>query len=135
MNPSPNETGLSLPAPMPEQAPVSANPESAPAAPEQAPAAPERAPAANTSAAVALPAIPLPLPTPPTTGSDVTATSQSVVPSASDDTDLIEKEWVHRAKQIVERTRDDPYKQSEELTVVRADYLKQRYDKSVKLSK
>jgi hypothetical protein len=46
--------------------------------------------------------------------------------------DLIEKEWVSKAKQIVEQTRDDPYKQSEGLTMVKMDYMKKRYNKSIK---
>jgi hypothetical protein len=46
---------------------------------------------------------------------------------------MIEKEWVERAKQVVERTRNDPYRQSEELTAVKADYLKKRYNKTIKL--
>jgi hypothetical protein len=48
---------------------------------------------------------------------------------------LIEKEWVDKAKKIVEHTRDDPYRQSEELTVVKAEYMKKRYDKTVKVNK
>ena len=54
---------------------------------------------------------------------------------ASDDSDLIEKEWVNKAKQIVERTRDDPHKQTEELTLVKVDYMKKRYNKTIKLNK
>lgn len=53
--------------------------------------------------------------------------------TASDDKDLIEKEWVNKAKAIVERTQSDPYKQSEELTMVKADYMKKRYNKVIKL--
>lgn len=53
--------------------------------------------------------------------------------TASNDKDLIEKEWVNRAKAIVARTHSDPYKQSEELTLIKADYLKKRYNKVIKL--
>ena len=54
---------------------------------------------------------------------------------ASDDSDRIEKSWVIKAKQIVESTRNDPYKQSEELSLFKADYMKKRYNRTVKVSK
>jgi general stress protein 26 len=50
------------------------------------------------------------------------------------DKDLIEKEWVNKAKAIVERTQEDPYKQSEDLTVLKADYMKKQFNKTIKLS-
>lgn len=52
----------------------------------------------------------------------------------ADDGDLIEKEWVNKAKSIVEKTKDDPYKQSEELKVLKSDYLQKRYNKTLKQS-
>ncbi len=77
---------------------------------------------------------PIPLPVPPA-GAGATTTSPAASGLvADDDKDLIEKEWVHKAKEIVERTRDDPYKQSEDLTVFKADYIKKRYGKTIKLS-
>jgi hypothetical protein len=57
------------------------------------------------------------------------------MPATADDNDLIEKEWVNKAKQIVERTRDDPYRQSEQLTGVKVDYLQKRYGKMIKVDK
>lgn len=47
------------------------------------------------------------------------------------DADLIEKEWVERAKAIVAHTRNDPYKQKSEMSKVKADYLKKRFDKTI----
>lgn len=58
----------------------------------------------------------------------------AVAPAIADDSDLIEKEWVDKAKQIVEHTKHDPHKQSKEMNVMKADYLKKRYNKDVKLS-
>lgn len=55
-------------------------------------------------------------------------------PSIADDADLIEKEWVEKAKMIVNATKDDPYKQTKEMTRMKADYLKKRYNKDLKLS-
>jgi len=51
----------------------------------------------------------------------------------ADDTDLIEKEWVNKAKAIVERTKNDPHTQNKEMTKIKADYLKKRYNKDIKL--
>jgi hypothetical protein len=58
----------------------------------------------------------------------------AVTPQIADDADLIEKEWVDKAKQIVERTRHDPHEQNKEMNKMKADYLKKRYNKDVKLS-
>lgn len=61
---------------------------------------------------------------------DNSSTSNPIV---ADDNDLIEKEWVIKAKQIVAATRDDPYKQSYEISKFKADYLKKRYGKDIKV--
>lgn len=47
------------------------------------------------------------------------------------DTDLIEKEWVERAKHIVAQTQDDPFKQKNEMSKAKADYIKKRFDKTI----
>ncbi len=52
-----------------------------------------------------------------------------------DDGDLIEKEWVNRVKHIIASNRNDPYKQSEQLAALRAEYMKKRYGKDIKLGK
>jgi hypothetical protein len=56
------------------------------------------------------------------------------LPQIADDTDLIEKEWVLKAKEIVARTAHDPHLQNKEMNRFKADYLKKRYNKEVKLS-
>jgi hypothetical protein len=65
----------------------------------------------------------------------VSSTSKSAGGGLIKDDDLIEKEWVDKAKRIVEHTRGDPQQQSEQLTLVKADYMKKRYDKTIKISK
>jgi hypothetical protein len=60
------------------------------------------------------------------------STSTTDNPQIADDDDLIEKEWVAKAKQIIEANREDPHKQSDEMTVFKADYMKKRYNKVVK---
>ena len=54
-------------------------------------------------------------------------------PIMAEDSDLIEKEWVDRAKVIADRAKDDPYTQSKEINRMKADYLKKRYNKDIKL--
>ena len=65
-------------------------------------------------------------------------TAQGIVPlsnptPAAEDVDLIEKEWVVRAKQIVEQTKFDPFVQNKELAKMKAEYIKSRYKKDIKL--
>lgn len=50
----------------------------------------------------------------------------------ADDADLIEKEWVLKAKAIVAQTVHDPNLQTKEIGKVKAEYLKKRYNKSLK---
>jgi hypothetical protein len=57
----------------------------------------------------------------------------SLSPLMADDSDLIEKEWVEKAKQIVEQTKDDPHRQNEEINRVKADYLKKRYNHDLRV--
>lgn len=84
---------------------------------------------------VALPVQANVLPLDPTQlGNSATASSTSSMPAIADDNDLIEKEWVIKAKEIVEKTRTDPHEQNKEMNKVRADYLKKRYNKELRLS-
>lgn len=53
------------------------------------------------------------------------------IPEEAGDNDLIEKEWVLKAKQIVEHTAEDPFNQQEELSKMKAEYLKKRYNKNL----
>ena len=62
------------------------------------------------------------------------ATKSSFTPSIADDLDLIEKEWVNKAKLIVAKTKDDPRQQTDALHKFKADYIKKRYNKDVKVS-
>ena len=139
MDPSSNErTGLNLPSPLNEQAPAeSGNNEAPKSAPEAALIASEKTPGHSQSQPAMV--IPLPLPSDHTAvqtvaTNDVSNTTQLSLPAVADDSDLIEKEWVNKAKQIVEHNRDDPYMQSKEITVFKADYMKKRYNKTIKLS-
>lgn len=52
----------------------------------------------------------------------------------ADDNDLIEKEWVERAKSVIEKTKSDPHQQNKELNRFKADYVKKRYNKELKVT-
>lgn len=139
MNPSFNETqGINLPPVVAEQSPSHQSAEQT-AQPEVAVSAPEQAPQiARAALPLATPPIPMPDPAAATAASargDDSNTTPVGALSGVDDSDLIEKEWVNKAKAIVERTKDDPYQQTEELTVVRADYMQQHYGKTIKTDK
>lgn len=54
-------------------------------------------------------------------------------PSVAADDDVIEKEWVEKAKKVIAETRHDPFLQEQAVSRLQADYLQKRYGKSVKL--
>lgn len=74
-----------------------------------------------------------PLPQAPQPINPASAQQTTVSPVAADDADLIEKEWVVKAKQIVSANREDPYAQTKEMSKFKADYLKKRYNKDLKV--
>ena len=83
---------------------------------------------AASQAAPSLGANPLAAPDP--VPSAVPATTST--PVIADDDDLIEKEWVQKAKAIVASTKNDPYRQNKEISSYKADYIKKRFNKDVK---
>ena len=128
-------TGFNLPQPV-EVAPTTPTPEGGNivALPEKGSAnavavTPVVAPAAPSTLPVDPPLF-SPVPSRPTAGNGGSVNA----PVAADDNDLIEKEWVSKAKEIVEKTKEDPYTQSQELTKFKADYMLKRYNKELKLS-
>lgn len=68
--------------------------------------------------------------TPATTSSS--NDDQSNTPVIADDSDVIEKEWVDKAKGIVAKTQGDPHAKSNELTYLKKDYMQKRYGKMIK---
>ena len=50
-------------------------------------------------------------------------------PQQAADEDLIEKEWVDKAKSIISSTKDDPHAREQAVIKLQADYLKKRYGK------
>ena len=138
MNPGLKEQfGLNLPVPVAENQPATgANYESRPVNIEAKPLLTGANLAQATPRAQAYPAISLPpmADTQSVQNNVVFNTTLPVVPTTADDRDLIEKEWVSKAKKIIESNRNDPYQQSKELTLFKADYMQKRYNKIIKLS-
>jgi len=91
----------------------------------------ETAPAsANTSPILPTP-ITLPVPPTPVAVSDPATQDDAGVPLVANDEDLIEKEWVDKAKKIIAETKDDPHRREQEVGKLQADYLKKRYGKEL----
>lgn len=58
---------------------------------------------------------------------------ESQIVPAEDDSAL-DEEWVNKAREIVQRTHADPYLQSKEISKIKAQYIKVRYNKDIKSS-
>jgi len=56
---------------------------------------------------------------------------QTVGPLVAADEDVIEKEWVDKAKQIILETKDDPHARTNRVNELQRDYLKKRYGKDL----
>lgn len=52
-------------------------------------------------------------------------------PIIAEDNDLIEAEWVKRAKDIVSENKQDPYQQGESVAGLKVDYLKKRFGREI----
>lgn len=50
---------------------------------------------------------------------------------ASVDEEVIEKEWVDKAKQIVAATADDPHLRSDQVSALQKEYLEKRFNKEL----
>lgn len=53
------------------------------------------------------------------------------VPIVANDDDLIEKEWVDKAKQIIADTREDPYRREQEISKLQVEYIRRRYGREI----
>jgi Txe/YoeB family toxin of Txe-Axe toxin-antitoxin module len=109
-----------------ERAPSSPNPERAI---EQNPERFEQR--SEAPPATALPILPAPVVTLPADDSATTAAVVDDMPIAANDDDLIEKEWVDKAKKIIIQTKEDPYRREQEVEKLQADYLRKRYGKEL----
>jgi len=64
-------------------------------------------------------------------GSDSQDLSAVSAPALAADEDLIEKEWVDRAKKIIADTRTDPFQQENAVSQLQKDYQKKRYGREL----
>lgn len=90
-------------------------------------------PAPNASVVKPIPQLPS-LPAPQSAAKAVAVPASDTNPISASDEDVIEKEWVDKAKKIVAQTKDDPYAQEKEVSKLQADYLKKRYGREIKVS-
>ncbi len=88
----------------------------------------ETAARASDTAAPTTVAVPTTVVTDTNTPDPVSTTTSPV--TASDD-DLMEKEWVDRAKKIVSDTLDDPYTQENAVVQLQRDYQKKRFGREL----
>jgi len=87
----------------------------------------QAADAATLAVPVAMPqvqpvAIPQDIPVQPIT---------SNTPLVAADEDLIEKEWVDKAKEIILHTKDDPHARTQKVNELQRDYLQKRYGRAI----
>jgi hypothetical protein len=85
---------------------------------------------ATTASAAQAAQIALPTPIPQVDDAAAAPADDSSPATAADD-DLIEKEWVDKAKQIIAETRDDPHSREKAVNKLQADYLRKRYGKEL----
>ncbi len=84
--------------------------------------------------------LPAPISLPPISPSvsvqadDATDSDAVNTPLVANDDDLIEKEWVDKAKKIITQTKDDPYRREHEVSKLQADYLRKRYGREISTS-
>ena len=96
-------------------------------------------PQADKAAGLALPQNPgpqaaVPLPAQQDSHDDSIVMTVASEAASKDDTDKIDEEWVRKAKAIVEQTKSDPYLESNEISKAKADYLRLRFNKHIKIA-
>lgn len=77
----------------------------------------------------AVPALPTPVVQDDT--DDSTTIPVDDTPLIANDDDLIEKEWVDKAKKIISETKDDPFRREKEVGKLQIEYVKKRYGRHI----
>lgn len=130
-NPSSREVGPSLPAPdtygsFPEVSPQQSPEIERSHETKEVSNSPKQPQPSVTNLAV--PTIPV-----DTTISGQTQQSSQAAPQVAADDDVMEKEWVSKAKKVIAETKGNPYLQEREVSKLQADYIQKRYGKQVKI--
>lgn len=86
---------------------------------------------ASDMAAQAAPVAAAPSAPPPQSPPSNLQKVSSAAPLVAADEDLIEKEWVDKAKEIIGQTAGDPYTRSQQVSELQRDYLQKRYGKVI----
>lgn len=83
---------------------------------------------ASTSDAGLVTILPEPVINNTTVAKNTTITNNPII--ANDD-DLIEKEWVDKAKKIVAETKNDPHQREKQVSQLQRDYTKKRFGRDL----
>lgn len=76
--------------------------------------------------------VPFPVVTDPAISTTVTDDAVSDdSPAIAGDDDVIEKEWVDKAKKIIQDTKGDPHQRTSKVNQLQKSYLKKRYGKEL----
>lgn len=80
---------------------------------------------------VAMPALPMPVVSTPSMQAASPVSSDDDTPITANDDDLIEKEWVDKAKKILAETKDDPHRRESEVSKLQIEYIRKRYGREI----
>ncbi|MEO8691183.1 MAG: hypothetical protein ABI397_00185 [Candidatus Saccharimonas sp.] len=89
---------------------------------------------AQAAALGAAPALPMPIVPQSLPQPVVPPVTDDSMPADAGDDDLIEKEWVDKAKQIIAKTKDDPYTREREVSKLQIEYIRRRYGRQMGVS-
>lgn len=74
------------------------------------------------------------LPKPIANDDEVTSIIRPNSDLIASDKDLIEKEWVNKAKNIINQNKNNPYKQEKEFDALKGEYKEKRYGKDLDIA-
>lgn len=89
---------------------------------------------ATEAAGITAPQVALPQPVvaqPLTNPDSQTVPSDDNATLIANDDDIIEKEWVDKAKKIIAETKDDPYRREVEISKLQIEYIRKRYGREI----
>lgn len=91
----------------------------------------QSAAAAQVEMASAPPAVATNLPAPQSDDATAAYSASDDVPLVAADEDVIEKEWVDKAKNILAQTKDDPHLREQQIKKLQVEYLRKRYGREI----
>lgn len=60
-------------------------------------------------------------------------TPSQAAPADDAETSDLDQDWINKARDLVEKTKNDPFAQAQELNKLKSGYLKVRYNKEIKV--